>query len=217
MFCADGLPCPMQLRRLAQTKAALRMLQQISPGSISRPAVTHAIVPSSQRVPAPARAQLIPRSQEDHMTATQSAQRSATSIASAARDKTQAVTEAVPDPRAGRICGTPGCKHVLALNNTSGFCGECRERQGRSHSKKTNGHGLQLTRRQGAEVAAPEPAKPNGADHREPADVNGNREKATESHVGPVHVESRVDLLLAAIPSADKAKMLCAWLMGSPV
>jgi len=152
------------------------------------------------------------------MTLIQSAQRSATtSVAPAAPAKTQTVAEAVPNSRAGRTCATPGCKRILALNNTSGLCGECRERQGRSHSKKANGHNgthaLQLARR--VAERAPEPAKPNGADHRDSPEVNGNREKPKKSQVGPVHVESRVDLLLAAIPSADKAKMLCAWLAGT--
>ena len=128
------------------------------------------------------------------MAETHSAQRPGTaSIVPAARAKTEAVTEAVPNSRAGRICANaPRCKRILALNNTSGLCGECRERRGRSHSKKANGHGLQLTRRQAEE---PAPAKANGA-HRDPADVNGNRERQTESQVE--HGSRRIPRRLAA-------------------
>jgi hypothetical protein len=218
VWCADGLPCPFQLRRLAQTKASLRLLSHISANpSISGFAVPLAMPP---RVPAPevVRSQLMQRSQEDHiMPETHSAQPSrTTSIAPAARTKTQPVKGAVPQTATGRTCATPGCKRVLALNNTSGVCRECGDRQGRSHSKKTNGHGLQLARRdteptERAQVlmhvsspTTPELAKPNGhAPHG-----NGGGPGAT-------NVESRVDLLLAAIPAEDKAKMLSAWLAGT--
>jgi hypothetical protein len=145
------------------------------------------------------------------MAETHNAQRSGTAsiIPATARSKTETVTEAVPNSRVGRICATPGCKRILALNNTSGLCGECRERQGRSHSKKTNGHGahgLQLARRRVVSESAA-PAKSNGADS-DPPHLNGNG-------VGTVPLESRVDLLLAAMPREDKAKMLMAWLAGT--
>jgi hypothetical protein len=182
--------------------------------------VTHAIVARSPRVLAPeakTRVEVIKRSLEDHMIETHSA---------------QAVKEAVPNTT-GRICATPGCKRVLAYNNTYGLCGECRERQGRfsvagcsrlsrSHSapKKTNGHngahGLKLARPAVVSESAA-PAKPNGADHHHSiTEELSNGIKANAGLEGTTSVESRrLDLVLAAIPREDKVKLVSAWLAGT--
>jgi len=121
------------------------------------------------------------------------------------------VTSPVPTSKtsapAVKVCRHAGCRQQLGSKNTCGFC-----REHRSHTKNisSDGHGLKLATRQPvAERAAPLPAKPNGADQH---DRDGNRAQPAE---GPARVESRVDMLLAAIPSADKAKMLCAWLAGT--
>jgi len=114
---------------------------------------------------------------------------SSISTASAARISTAL-------PKKCTICR----KNKLSLNNKTGVCGECQERQGgRSHSKRTNGNnGVQSQR--GPQLAPLQvSAKPNGADHG----------------VESPRVASRVDLLLAAVPAKDKEKMLAAWMAGA--
>jgi hypothetical protein len=129
----------------------------------------------------------------------------------------QTTTNAPPT----RICSTPGCKRVLSFNNTTGKCREHQESEGRSHSKKTNG--AQHHRELHAVAAHSAKPKPNGADNprRDLAahgNGNGNGARPADEHLRSLdknHIESsRVELLLAAIPAADKARMVCAWLKG---
>jgi hypothetical protein len=137
-------------------------------------------------------------------------------------------TEIAPIPTTNppptRFCSTPGCKSAaLSWNNVSGKCRKCRDSEGGAHSKKTNGvrHHRELHAVATSSSAKP---KPNGADHhrRDPAahgNGNGNGARPADEHLRSLdknHIESsRVELLLAAIPAADKAKMLCAWLAGT--
>jgi hypothetical protein len=100
-----------------------------------------------------------------------------------------------------RIC-TACNKNAVSLNNKSGVCGACQQRQGgRSHSKKTNGNNGAQPPAPGPQLAPrlQVPAKPNGADHG----------------IESPRVASRVDLLLAAVPEKDKEKMLAAWIAGA--
>jgi hypothetical protein len=138
------------------------------------------------------------------------------------QSKMATVTSSAPTPTtsAARVCKT--CKvKPLSFNNTTGICSECQQfAGGRVRPKKVNGQGavqplargLQLARR--AEVAEPAAAsaKPNGADH---PDRDGNRAQPGENAEETTRVESRVDLLLAAIPREEKARMLCAWIAGT--
>jgi hypothetical protein len=91
------------------------------------------------------------------------------------------------------LCAT-GCGARLSHNNTSGFCVRCCQRK---EQTKTNGHNKAQPRAAAAPAA---PAKTNGEDHHQ---SNGTRP------------EARLDLLLAAIPQADKQKMLSAWINGA--
>lgn len=127
-------------------------------------------------------------------------------------------------------CSTPGCKSgALSWNNTSGKCRKCRDSEGRSHSKKTNGAQHQPRARDGHAAAAPVSTKSNGhgrgngngaqpaeetPDFPQPNTVPKARLAIIRS-LGSADADGRVDLLMAAIPSADKAKMLCAWLAGT--
>jgi hypothetical protein len=122
---------------------------------------------------------------------------------------TSAPTSAAPP---ALICATPGCKNALSYNNRSGICSQC-------FAKKSKG----ITEQQRA-AAAPNRAKSHGAHHHDPAHANGNgksngngngAQPAAEKLLLMPRVDSRVDLLLAAVPQADKAKMLTLWLAGT--
>lgn len=128
-----------------------------------------------------------------------------------------AITAASTKPaQAARVCTT--CKkNPLSYNNSTGICGECqRELGGRIRPKKTNGHGSGAQHRERRAVrAAPHLVKPNGADHHDLAHGNGNVLPAEDRGLSPgTPAESRVDLLLAAVPVQDKVRMLSAWLAG---
>ena len=129
---------------------------------------------------------------------------------------TPAPTPTVP---AARICRTEGCTRTVSYNNASGICSEHQRQGSNSKKKRTNGHnGVQHRELKGAiEHKAPRPAKTNGADHQD--HTNGNGAQSAEQPIGllvmPRAESSRVDLLLAAIPRADKEKMLSAWLAGT--
>jgi hypothetical protein len=86
-------------------------------------------------------------------------------------------------------------------------------------SSKTNGLHTAARDRHAAAAHSAKP-KPNGADHGHQHETHGNsngngaRPADFIQPLGATHVDSRVDLLLAALPAADKSKMLCAWLKG---
>ena len=192
----------MQLRRLAAAKATLGILQQVRGRGPE-----HSVSPRFAVTP-----KVVARkSQEDQKMS------NVTSTASTSRTSTAL---------AARVCSS--CKNnPLSYNNTTGICGECQGRQGgRVRSKKTDGHegvqpfgrGLKLPTRQVAQPMATEPAKPTASDHSDTPCVDGNRAQPGEGCVRSlekVHIESRVDLLLAAVPYEAKAKMLSAWLSGT--
>jgi hypothetical protein len=187
VWCADSIPCPVSIRMLKQLRSPNH--------SASRFAIAN--------LKGAVDLEDVRKFQEDQRMTTIAAQQTTTN----------------PPPM--RICSTAGCKNALSLNNTTGKCGECQGR-GRSHSKKTNG--VQHHRELHAVAAHPAKPKPNGSDnHRhDPAahgNGNGNGARPAEEHIRSLdttHVESsRVERLLAAIPAADKAKMLCAWIAGS--
>jgi hypothetical protein len=213
VFCADNLPCPLQIRRLAQSKAALRMLKAIDASSSIvevNAAGTHAREPqefrkrTSPNRSTPERAKLHviaekPKENQKMPTVTSPAP---TSIAAAAE----------------RLCTR--CKqNPLSYNNSTGICGECqRKLGGRVRPKKTNGHiarphrGLQLER----DVAKPSgAAKPKGADHRATPSVDGGAAPRDRIQSLAAGIESRVELLLAAVPVQEKTKMLAAWMAGT--
>lgn len=123
-------------------------------------------------------------------------------------------THAVP-----RLCGT--ChKQPLSYNNVSNMCTGCQRQHGRP---RPNGNGHNGGVRPHREPQAqPHKAAKNGADRdRDPvngkAKGNGNGAQPAEDRLlGMPRVESsRLDILLAAIPREDKARMLTAWLAGS--
>jgi hypothetical protein len=135
-----------------------------------------------------------------------------------------ASTTRTPTAPASRICAT--CKkNALSYNNITGICGECQRSAAGFIPKKATGHnGMQprrepqapaphLVGQQGAnrDDAAPRPPLPGSTD------ADGNRAHAAEDrNLSPgTPAELRVDLLLAAVPLAEKAKMLCAWLHGT--
>ena len=136
------------------------------------------------------------------------------------------VTGTAPTSPAPAVRTCASCKtNPLSYNNTTGICAKCQKLSGgRIRSKRVNGHGavrpfargLQLARR--AEVAEPAAvAKPGGADRQDgPARSNGAQpmEDRVRSF-GRTDIESRVDLVLSAIPAAEKMKMLSAWLTGT--
>lgn len=140
------------------------------------------------------------------------------------------VTSSAPKSRtstaaSARVCSS--CrKNPLSYNNTTGICSECQERQGgRSRSKTTDEHNaaqpflrdLKSPTRQVAGPMVPEPATA-GADQPDTPYANSKTSQPAEDCIrslGTVHIESRVDLLLAAVPYEAKAKMLSAWLSGT--
>lgn len=98
-----------------------------------------------------------------------------------------------------RVCAK-GCGKSLSYNNTTGICSDCQKP--RSHSKKTNGHnGTELHPEPFSNVKKMLAALPAGRNAEEAANAR--------------RLESRVDILLAAVPQADKAKLLNAWLSGA--
>jgi hypothetical protein len=210
IFCEDGLSCPQQRKILASGDnlhdrvAAIVKIRRPGQDLERRQALNRSILRSTV-----AAGVTKSQSEEDQM-------------------NTSEIRAAVPSPTVpsstsiarARICGTPGCKQTLSYNNRNGVCGNCQAKKGkRSHSKKTNGHnGVQQVRALQAprERQAAPPAKRNGAAHH-PAHRNGNGAQRAEEPsrllVMP-NVDSRVDLLLAAVPREAKAKMLDAWLAG---
>jgi hypothetical protein len=116
-----------------------------------------------------------------------------------------------------RMCATPGCKKTLSYNNRTGICGECL-------AKKTKGI---MEAKRAPAAAAADSAKPNGRLSHDPAHGNGNgngKHNGNGNGAQPAEqpgllvmqrVESRVDLLLAAVPRADKERLLSAWLAGT--
>jgi hypothetical protein len=130
---------------------------------------------------------------------------------STAEKITPAPTSTIP---AARLCKTPGCKRTLAYNNRTGLCQDCL-------AKKTKSI-LEAKR-----AATARPAKPNGADHEDRANGHGNSAahgNGKSNGAQPAdqpgllvmqRVESRVDLLLAAVPRADKERLLSAWIAGT--
>jgi hypothetical protein len=104
-----------------------------------------------------------------------------------------------------RIICTSCKKNKLSYNNASGVCGECQRsaaEAGRTPGK-TNGHnGVQLHRDRERQATAPHLVKPN--EHHESA-----------PRLSPRAPAERVDLLLKALPVAEKVKMLSAWLAGT--
>jgi hypothetical protein len=212
IFCEDQLPCPRQRQIMASgdnlRDRVAHIVQIRSPNQtleMERSIVLNHSISRSEVAAAR-------KSQEDQMP---HAQMSTSEIRPAVASTSTA---------RARVCsgGTPGCKNELSYNNRSGRCGDCQTKLGRrrDRSKKTNGHnGVQQDRALQAPLerqAAP-PAKRNGAAHH-PVHHNGNGAQRAEEPsrlllVMP-NVDSRVDLLLAAVPREDKAKMLSAWLAG---
>jgi hypothetical protein len=83
-------------------------------------------------------------------------------------------------------------------------------------SKTTDGHNGVQPFGQMAEPMATELEKPTSADHSDTPYANGKRAQPAEDCIRSlVHIQSRVDLLLAAVPYETKAKMLSAWLSGA--
>jgi hypothetical protein len=164
-------------------RESLRILQNTKRPKQIGPGIAQVTAASSPHIP---HAQLIPRSQEDPMTVTHSAERSET-------------TSAAPV----RIICTSCKKNPLSYNNRTGVCGECQRsaaEAGRTPGK-INGHNGAQLHRDRERQAAPHLVKSN--EHRESA-----------PHLSP---ESRVDLLLKALPLAEKVKMLTDWLLaGAP-
>jgi hypothetical protein len=204
IFCSDSCPCPIQLRRLKATKATLRLLGSCEDRSpAGSPAAKRAPNYSIPRAP-----RLTPNKTNGH----NALQRAEVHIIAEKPKEENMSTVTVP-PRCQRqsapagpamkVCRQAGCKRQLGPNNTCGFC-----REHRSHTKNTSadGRGVQPHREP---QAAPHLVLPNGADHH---DREGNRAQPAEE---TARIESRVDLLLAAIPREEKAKMLCAWMAGT--
>jgi hypothetical protein len=158
--------------------------------------------------------------------------------------KMSIVTSASPTSTAPAVRMCTSCKKtLLSYNNTTGVCTKCQRLAGgrvRNRSKNVNGHtavrpfarGLQLARR--AEVAepaaVPEPKPNDGAGRDDRPRGNGNRaqpqpaEEHSRRSLGVARIEERVQLLLAAvsldaviaaIPRADQAKLVSAWLAGT--
>jgi hypothetical protein len=121
-------------------------------------------------------------------------------------------SEMASSARAARLC-TRCEKNPLSYNNTTGVCGECQRSTAAGLApKKTNGHKAVAAQR-----PAPHLVKPNGADRDNPVPRDGTgAHRAEDRSVLPgAPAESRVNLLLAALPAAEKAKLLCAWLHGT--
>jgi hypothetical protein len=185
IFCWDGAVCPPQLRRLAQSKAALRILEPGSPNkkgvAVPTTAVPAMLSPEKpEQLPKHSispRAVIHPTSkpQEDH--------KMIAAISTAPTSRTSAVSAAA------RVC-TSCKKNPLSYNNKTEICGAC-QREGGGRLRSEN-----AVRR----------AQP----HR-----GLKIERAAQPAAVTARVESRVDLLLAAIPREEKARMLCAWMAGS--
>jgi len=113
-------------------------------------------------------------------------------------------SEITPRPstaRPTRICSNEGCNHTISYNNVTGECGSCQKQSSQP-------------KRQAA------PAKPNGNGAADSVNGNGNgnghaARTADGSLILMPRVESRVDMILALIPSADKARLLAAYIAGT--
>jgi hypothetical protein len=190
VFCADSLPCPISLRMLKQIRSPNHSVSQFAM-MMQRDAIANIIAPGNGNGHSPKRESEKHESQEED--------RMSTNTEATATQGSKIAPLAPPPTRLCKSCG----KNRLSRNNLIGICRACGDSQGRSHSKKTNGH--------------------NGAadhHHRDPAHSNGNGRPADR-------IELRVDLLLNVVdektfdsmielvPREDKAKMLRAWLAGS--
>lgn len=105
-------------------------------------------------------------------------------------------------------CSTPGCKHKLAHNNSTGTCGACQARLGtRSHTKS-------------------QPAKRNGNGHDA---VSGARiQERLKLFLAAVDLplkevfevipradkEKLIQEAFEVIPHAEKEKLIQGWLLG---
>ena len=211
VWCADGLPCPKQSEILnagdsARSRAAFILRQ------LRRPKLTDA---EDQKPPWP---QMVsadelhePDSRPLHVTSGNESP-----IDQNLEEQNMSATEVTPVPtaktisaHAARLCTT--ChKNPLSYNNTTNICGECQKKVGRvRNSAKTSG-GAKPHR----EVQA---ARERHAKQRAAANSNGNGQGAQTADGSLLlmpRLDSRVDLLLAAVPREDKAKMLSAWIAG---
>jgi hypothetical protein len=118
-----------------------------------------------------------------------------------------AITPRPSTARPTRICSSAACQNTLSYNKVSGKSGSCQKQS----SQKTNGHCGAQPKHQAA------PAKRNGAAHH-PVNGNGNGKAARTADGSLIlmpRVESRVDMLLALLPSGDKAKLLAAYVAGT--
>lgn len=216
VWCADGLPCAMQIRRLHQSQAALRLMTAIRTGM---PEVRERDVQQVRRPREILEAFHVTHAHELIMTAAARKKNSYEQEESKMTITGAAPTLTAAQVPAGRLCGHPGCKQQLGPNNTCGFC-----RAHRSHTKQVTGNGhLQVAR---GPQAVPT-KKPNGASRVDRPRGNGNGAQPVEERRSPrgvARIEERVQLLLAAvpldaviaaIPREDQAKLISAWLSGA--
>lgn len=122
-------------------------------------------------------------------------------------------TPTAPPPRTCEKCRAK----TLSYNNSSGMCVDCQKHHGRPRSRSNGHNGAQPHRELQVERKSAKSPKLNGADH----DHSNGKVKAAPAEdprlllVMPRGVESRVDVLIAAIPHPDKVKLLSAWLEGT--
>jgi hypothetical protein len=114
--------------------------------------------------------------------------------------------------RPTRICSSAGCQRTISYNNVSGECGSCQkqssQRMGITESRLRHKRRAALAKPNG-NGAAPRSVHSNG---------NGRGAKTADGSLllmPRIGSESRVDTLLAAIPSADKARLLAAYIAGT--
>jgi hypothetical protein len=187
IFCLDHNASPILLRLLAQSRGALEMLRRL-PAALPNRSISRSALARIAGV------------------ASQETKKMATVISS----PRPSLTPAALAP-AIRKCA---CGNVLAVNNRRGICGSCQERQGgrsalepqRSHRKTNGAADTEAEAAKPLITMVPTPGNGDGA-HQAPEEISVRSFARS--------VESRVDLLFAAIPIDDKRKLVCAYLAGT--
>lgn len=124
-------------------------------------------------------------------------------------------SEITPRPstaRPTRICSSAGCQRTISYNNVSGECGSCQKR-----SSQRMGITESTLRHKRAVLAKP---NRNGAALHDSVNGNGNgngngAKTSDGSLILMPRVESRVDMIFALLPSAEKIRLLSAYIAGT--
>jgi hypothetical protein len=192
VFCLDGVPCPVQRKRLR--------------------CGTDQKAPTTETPAENTSANLIGSS-----TAIEFVNRARVRSSNSDREQESGVkmqktpeTDAIIAPK---TCKRPGCETQLGPKNRIGLCPRHVRWTGTSKERPSNGDGHAAAGSNGHhEAGNGSPAKANGHAHTVPREASSPENGAAA--VLPALAADRVDHLIANLTAADKAKIAFAWLKG---